>query len=245
MVRIYVLIDPVTEEIRYVGWTSKTLRARLGAHRRDKHHCHRVHWINNLRNNGLVPRIALVQTVPNEQWTQAECYWIAFFRGLGCPLTNGTSGGEGMLGHHHSEGTRLKLRQATLRQFEDPAAREAVSRVHKGKTISADHRAIVALATTRRWAQWRELGLKVSPETSAKIRAARTGKPVSEETKEKIRMSSRQPKSPEHRAKLKAHLAMVNAARTAKAVAKDAQFSPEERARRERQREYDRRRKEM
>ena len=70
MASIYILIDPVTEEIRYVGWTSKPLRARWQSHLRERHRCHRMYWIQSLRQNSLVPRIMLlsVPRLPPHEW---------------------------------------------------------------------------------------------------------------------------------------------------------------------------------
>jgi hypothetical protein len=85
-----------------------------------------MYWIQSLRQNSLVPRIMLLQDVPNDQWATAERYWIAYYRSLGCPLTNGTDGGEGKLGHPTSVATRAKLSAATKRQFSEPEARAAV-----------------------------------------------------------------------------------------------------------------------
>lgn len=203
MVFIYLLLDPVTGEIRYVGWTAKALATRLRQHLRDRCACHRTWWIRGLLHQGLRPQIQLLQAVPSEQWAEAERYWIAHFRDAGCPLTNGTLGGEGMLGHIVSPGTRAKLSKATKLQFEDPKARAAVSAVHKGKTISSEHRAIVGAATKRRWEEWRANGGSASPETRARISAARQGKPCSDEHRAKISATTKgRPKSPEHRAKL-------------------------------------------
>jgi hypothetical protein len=107
----------------------------------------------------------------------------------------------------HTKVTKERLRQATLRQFEKPGAREAVSRVHKGKQISAEHRLIVSIATTKRWADWRASGSKTPKETRAKISAAKKGKPLSKEHKEKISTNTKgKPKSEEHKAKIKASL---------------------------------------
>lgn len=227
---IYVLIDPGIEEIRYVGWTSKTLEIRLRAHLNSRRNTHKDAWLRKLEREGLQVRISLVQQVPTDQGPQAECYWISYFRSIGCNLTNLTEGGEGTFGYQFSEEsrakmreswtkrrdrprtrksptkeTREKLRQATLRQFESQVARDAVSKVHKGKEISPEHKSKLSTSTKKRWVEWRAAGGVTSEETKAKISAARSGKPVSNETKEKISASTRgRPKSEEHKAKIAA-----------------------------------------
>lgn len=191
--KIYVLLEPDTECIRYVGWTVKSLRERLRAHLRDKYACHKVNWIESLRRRGLTPKIRLVQVVDFTEWEEAERRWIAEYRVQGCALTNATDGGDGKLGCAHSERTKEKLRRAALRQFESAEARAAVSRMHKGKEISPEHRKIVGAAAKKRWEAWRAAGCITSEETRAKIRAAKTGRPSPNKGK---------PLSAEHIAKL-------------------------------------------
>ena len=56
MVIIYVLIDPTTKEVRYVGATSRTLNQRLSAHLTDARKnrgTYKVNWINSLLANNL------------------------------------------------------------------------------------------------------------------------------------------------------------------------------------------------
>jgi len=204
MCYLYVLVDPTSGEIRYVGWTAKALSTRLASHLRDRCKCHRTWWIKSLARVGLKPQIRLIQEVPDGLQHEAECYWISYFLQIGCPLTNGTRGGEGMLGHSPSPETRAKLSAAAKRQFEDPTARDAVSRVHRGKQISEEHRAIVSAASKAKWERWRQEGMQASPETRSKISAARKGTLMSEESRSKISSTSKgRPKSEEHRAKIR------------------------------------------
>ena len=137
--KIYGLVDPETNLVRYVGWTVRSLPDRLRSHINDRH-------------------------------------------------------------------------QATLRQFDDPEARAAVSRVHKGKQISREHPQIMSAATKKRLEARRAAGGATSDETRAKISAARKGRPLSDEHKANIsRATKGKPHSAEHRAKL----AAANRARAA------------------------------
>ncbi len=109
---IYVLIDPISEEIRYVGWTSKSLRSRYYNHihnSRGKNYKDR--WVRKLKRAGLRPRMTLLQSLPNGLGLDAECYWVAYFRSLGCPLTNSTDGGEGLTGYRFTQEARVKMSQ--------------------------------------------------------------------------------------------------------------------------------------
>jgi len=146
MVKIYALIDPRDNEIRYVGKTKNRLTTRLGQHIEDvvykQERNWRTHWIAELLRLGYRPRIELIQEVPDEFWRQAEPYWISYYRAIGCRLTNGTEGGDGgysptpdvrakygvanigntyRLGKPHTEETKAKIRAATLLQLQDPA----------------------------------------------------------------------------------------------------------------------------
>ncbi len=191
-ISIYVLIDPRDGEIRYVGKT-KSPKKRLAGHLKEKDGSHRDHWISKLQRMGLVPRMQVMQEVPETFGSEAEIYWIAYFRATGCRLTNSTDGGEGNSGWTMSDEQKAQ-----------------VSRVHKGKTISPEHRAIVSKATTERWEQWRTNGRYLSPEARANISAAQRGKRMSDESRRKQSQQRKGvPKSPEHRAALAAHLKAV------------------------------------
>ena len=51
--KIYILVDPRTDEIRYVGKTNQRLEWRISAHMQSKEPCHRTHWLNELKALGL------------------------------------------------------------------------------------------------------------------------------------------------------------------------------------------------
>ncbi len=112
MARIYVLIDPRTSEIRYVGQTTRSLSDRLRGHVRCAGDAnHREVWITKLQRMNLKPRIELVQEIPDQFADEVECYWIAHYRGAGCDLTNTGVGGKssGMTGRKHAPESRKKI----------------------------------------------------------------------------------------------------------------------------------------
>lgn len=226
---IYVLIDPISHEIRYVGWTTQP-KQRLKTHICAKKKCYCATWIRSLKRSGDLPVMRTLQMVNSDFGPSAEKYWISYFLDIGCRLTNLTEGGEGTAGYHHTQEsrrrmsaargnrnfrtgikhtpeTREKLSEATRHQFSNPEARAAVSKVHKGKIISPEHRAVIGAASKRRWEEWRAKGLTMSQEVRAKLRAARLGKPLTEECKAKLSATTRGvPKSPESKAKKRATL---------------------------------------
>lgn len=93
MYKIYCLLDPTTYVIRYVGATSKSLEERLKGHMKKSPISHKTNWIKSLN---VKPIIELLQEIPEDYWQQAEIYWIAYFKSIGCNLTNTTTGGEGV-----------------------------------------------------------------------------------------------------------------------------------------------------
>ena len=92
---IYKLIEPNTEEIRYIGITFTTLKKRLGGHMNDKSNNHKCNWINKLKKNNTKPIIELIEEGENtfEYTSNREIYWIAYYKEKGANLTNSTTGG--------------------------------------------------------------------------------------------------------------------------------------------------------
>lgn len=97
--QIYALMDPRTEEIRYIGKTSQTLRHRRMKHLTDARRrkgTYLLHWLRQLQNEGLEPDMLLLGTCAESRWREVERAWIAYGRAQGWPLTNSTEGGEGL-----------------------------------------------------------------------------------------------------------------------------------------------------
>ncbi len=141
---IYVLIDPVTSEIRNVG-QSVNVKRRYFAHTApcdyNKGNTYNRRWIRSLAKRNLKPGIIIVEKVSIDQLDDAEMFWIEEFRRLDCKLTNTTEGGGGhrgfkqsaetrqkrskairrekhpMYGKHHSEETKLKISQTKVGCF--------------------------------------------------------------------------------------------------------------------------------
>jgi hypothetical protein len=176
---IYTLSDPRTDAVRYVGMTVYPLAKRLGGHLKYKGKDHKSTWIRSLRSAGITPVITEIAVVSIEARVEAEQRWIAYYRAHGADLTNSTKGGVGCLGYKHTDEAKAKMskahkgvpsekrgipnseeqnekcRQAMIRHFQDPAKREAVGRVHKGKKISDEHKRATSEGNRKRWAQWR------------------------------------------------------------------------------------------
>ena len=103
---IYVLIDPFSGDVKYVGQTTRSLSARWSQHMcsaRSKVSSknHRDNWIRSLIKNRSVPHI---EELDHGYWNSQErdireCYWIDTFVSKGANLTNHTLGGSG--GYHN------------------------------------------------------------------------------------------------------------------------------------------------
>ncbi len=109
---VYVLVDPETDVVRYVGKTTKPLGERRNQHRwKAKQKTHKDYWLNILRQKNLRPRYIVVQYAQTtEELNDLERSWIARGRALGLPLTNMSEGGDGSAGFKRSETTRAKMR---------------------------------------------------------------------------------------------------------------------------------------
>lgn len=147
---IYVLIDPRTSDVRYVGWSMDPLK-RLDAHIHlsKKMRTYKDHWIQQLLSAGLRPLMQIVESGIGDYAT-AERYWIAHYRQNGCRLTNLTDGGDGAPGY-----------------VPPPEVREKMSRAHIGKKQSPESTAKTAAALR---------GRKQSPEHVAKLAKVRRGR---------------------------------------------------------------------
>jgi hypothetical protein len=93
---IYVLVDPQTNLVRYVG-KANNVPQRYKAHLNiaRKHQIHKLNWVNSLKNKGLKPIIEIIDVVPINEWVFWETYWISQFKTWGFDLINYTEGGDG------------------------------------------------------------------------------------------------------------------------------------------------------
>lgn len=110
---IYVLKDPYTDEVRYVGKTVKKLNYRLKQHIYDsksESRNKRKNWISKILNGGKIPLIEEIDYCIWEDSQEKEMYWIDYYKKLGIDLINSTDGGEGNLGFVKNEETINKLK---------------------------------------------------------------------------------------------------------------------------------------
>ena len=112
---IYGLIDPITNELRYVGKSvNPIVRLRKHISERNKHDSYKDRWIRKLINSGLKPELIILDEIYNN-WQYWEKFYILYFKSLGCMLTNGTLGGDeppSTKGRRHSEQSKLKMSES-------------------------------------------------------------------------------------------------------------------------------------
>lgn len=152
MIYIYALIDPITDKIRYIGKTTNPEK-RFKEHCNDKNiKLHRVCWINSLKKMGCLPQMDILEKLPdNADWQYAEKDWISFAKRIGCDLTNGTNGGEGLvnitdeikekrrrklIGVKHSEERKRNISIARKRAMQDPELRLKMKQAIQNRKIS-------------------------------------------------------------------------------------------------------------
>lgn len=118
--KIYVLIDPRTDDIRYVGQTIQTLLSRLNKHLNSKDKSHRTNWIKNLKNNNLIPIIKEICCTNDKlECNELEQFYIKKYNDDGYNLVNMTEGGEGSIGFKHNDETKYVMSIKTKERMKD------------------------------------------------------------------------------------------------------------------------------
>jgi group I intron endonuclease len=123
---IYKLIDPISNDIRYIGLTFNTLKQRLGSHLRETGKSHKCNWIKKLKSNGLKP---IIESVEDNISSYDECclreiYYIDYYKKIGCNLTNSASGGN----------KNKKMSDETKRKMSESAKSRTFKLVHTNKS---------------------------------------------------------------------------------------------------------------
>ena len=183
---IYALIDPRTNEIRYVGKTDD-LKTRIRRHNTEKGKDHRYYWIHQLHQCGLKPEVIILEVVTKENWQERERYWISFYRDQGARLVNIADGGNGAPGVKPSLETLFKMSESMKKSW---IGRPRVK-------ITEEHRKVFTMEGRKHTPETKlkmsvaSKGVKKSPEAIEHIRKAKTGAkygPISEEKREKLRV---------------------------------------------------------
>ena len=90
---MYILIDPLDNNVRYVGKSNNTVD-RLNAHiKRLKGTTHKENWIRNLLSKNVKPIMEVIDEVPKIEWEFWETHYVSLYKSWGFDLTNATPGG--------------------------------------------------------------------------------------------------------------------------------------------------------
>lgn len=112
---IYGLIDPISKELRYVGYSSDYL-ARLKEHLLPsnlKSSTHKVAWIKSLLKDSKKPEIIILDVASSKiEAKEKEVELVEYYKYIGCDLTNGTPGGDGRYGFTTSIEVKEKIRKS-------------------------------------------------------------------------------------------------------------------------------------
>jgi len=138
MVYIYALIDPRTNEVRYIG-KSVTPEKRLIVHVCTTHvdsNPRKLNWIKQLKEEGLRPTLLILEETTTELWPEREKYWIEFQRSLGNNLTNLADGGLG--GGSPSEETRKLIGEKNSIRMQDQTIKAHLRGIFGRKIVRSD-----------------------------------------------------------------------------------------------------------
>lgn len=133
-VQLYCLRCPITNLIRYIGYTTLELEKRLRFHinssKSNDKHTHRGKWILKLLSKGVRPLIEHLVTYDTvEQAKKVEVLLIKHYKQF-CKLVNGTDGGDGRTGHKVSEEGRRRMTEYRTGR-PNPAKRIPITLIHE------------------------------------------------------------------------------------------------------------------
>jgi group I intron endonuclease len=110
---IYILIDPESNQIRYVGKTTDIKRRfRRHINERFLHDSYKDRWLRKIVDSNSLPEIEIIDKVDSLNWAYWEKFYISYFKSIGCLLTNGTIGGDeppSTKGRKHTIESKLKM----------------------------------------------------------------------------------------------------------------------------------------
>jgi len=139
---VYCLVDPRNAHIKYVGKSMVlTPKNRLLKHLQNsnlKPNTLKNNWIKKLKSLGLSPAIEVIENGFEEEnsLNEAEIYYIRLYKILGHRITNGTNGGEGMLGYKHTESGKAKIGAANKGRIWTEESKLKSSKSHRGFVAS-------------------------------------------------------------------------------------------------------------
>lgn len=183
---IYALVDPRTNEIRYIGKTNNPER-RLRQHFVRKYPNSPVsQWITSLFEKNITPIMRILEIITNGRWEEREIFWIKWGREHGLRLVNISDGGKGGRDRNHSAKTRQLMSEKASGENHSQYGRPTPEDVKK------------KIADSTRGEKNHFFGKAHSDETKRKISEAKKGTPpvnrravlIGDELHESVRAAS-------------------------------------------------------
>jgi len=133
---IYGLIDPRNGQLRYVGQASRGMSTRLSQHLYSAKHGRGQHlycWLRQLLDEGHRPEVEVLEVHKTaETLDDSEIFYIAYFRFIGCDLTNHADGGRTSRGARRTPEMREAARAVTTARWQNPEQRQKMTAPHFG-----------------------------------------------------------------------------------------------------------------
>lgn len=113
---IYCLIDPRTNQVRYIGKSDHPTQ-RYKEHLYQNRKTYLKDWVKSLKKENLKPELIILDEVLLSEWEFWEKHYISLYKSWGFKLCNMTEGGDGII---HTEEIKAKISKATLLRFSNP-----------------------------------------------------------------------------------------------------------------------------
>ena len=141
MYKIYGLKLKDSEDIKYIGYTGKTIEQRFSEHLKTtiKGNYKNGYWLKKYKENIEIFLIEDKISSYDEACIK-EISYIKLYRELGYDLNNTTDGGEGCHGLKHSEETKERIKEKIKGRKHSKESKDKMSANHplKGKNLSED-----------------------------------------------------------------------------------------------------------
>lgn len=174
---IYLLIDPMTNMVRYVGQTYNVER-RIKEHinecnslSKNKSKSHKSNWIKKLKKMDKLPIMEIIETCYANDVDFWERHYISLYKSWGYNLVNKTDGGYGIRGYKYSNEFKLErsckykgkgnpfykknhtrktikaMKKRAKIRFSDPTKNVMYGKKHKESTIELIRQSKIGLHT--------------------------------------------------------------------------------------------------
>lgn len=136
---IYGLVDPTNNQLKYIG-KSVNPKNRFRKHLQEcrKKVTYKDRWLNKLLQKNIKPELLIIDVVNESNWVFWEKHYIAYFKKIGCELTNTTEGGDNppnRIGKKRTKEEIEKIRKSNLGKKRSEETKQKLSISKKGKPI--------------------------------------------------------------------------------------------------------------